>query len=48
MVLAHAGGIPEIATVAVPILLFAAILYAGKRAERREKDAAPDEHGADD
>ena len=48
VVLAHAGGIPEIATVVVPLLLFGAIVYAGKRAERREKEAAPDEGDADD
>ena len=35
--LAHAGGIPEIASVAVPLLLLGAILYAGRRRARAEQ-----------
>ncbi|HVF21346.1 MAG TPA: hypothetical protein VNA14_14050 [Mycobacteriales bacterium] len=39
VVLAHGGGVPEVLSVAVPVLLLGAILYAGRRRERAEREA---------
>ena len=50
VVLAHGGGIPEVLSVAVPLLLLGAILYAGRKREKAEREAeaaAPDTPDAD-
>ena len=38
--LAHGGGAPEAAMIALPLLLFGAFLYLERRARRREREAA--------
>ena len=42
LVLAHTGGVVEVASVVVPLLLLGLILRAGKKAEHRSKDKAGD------
>ena len=38
MLLAHAGGVPEAATVAVPLLVVAAFVYVERRNVRRLRE----------
>ena len=38
--LAHGGGVPEAATVGLPVLLFVVFLLLERRARRREREAA--------
>ena len=40
LVLAHTGGVVEVASVLVPLLLLGMILRAGKKAEQRTKEGA--------
>ena len=43
VVLAHGGGAPEAAMVALPLLLFAGFLHLERRARRREAAAAAEQ-----
>ena len=43
MLLAHGGGVPEALTVVLPIVIFAALMYAERRRRRREPAAPPSE-----
>lgn len=40
LVLAHYGGVPEVLTIALPLLIFAGFLLMEKRARRRERERA--------
>jgi preprotein translocase subunit YajC len=41
MPLAHGGGVPEALTVILPIVIFAAFMYVGRRNRRRAQPAPP-------
>ena len=47
MVLAHAGGVPEALTIALPLLIFGGFVLAEKRARRRERERAEQDRPAE-
>jgi hypothetical protein len=42
-VLAHYGGVPEVLTIVLPILIFTGFMLLEKRARRRERERAAEQ-----
>ena len=48
VLLAHAGGVPEAATIALPLLIFAGFMAAERRARKRDQARRDERRGDDD